>query len=71
MIELMTGKKSKKLLLLELLNDLKMIVVRVCGSCQSRCFFRLLVVPDSGKNKNHERLEYLESELARERNVLK
>jgi hypothetical protein len=38
--------------------------------CQSEWFlpikmlFKLLVVPDSGEDKNCERLEYLESELA-------
>jgi hypothetical protein len=32
--------------------------------------FKLLLVSDSGEDKNRERLEYLESELARERNVL-
>jgi hypothetical protein len=43
--------------------------------CQSmwllpiKMFFKQLVVPDSGKNKNHERLEYSESELAWKKRV--
>jgi hypothetical protein len=45
-------------------------VVNSYDGCQSVWFlpikmlYKLLVVPDSGEDKNSERLEYLESELA-------
>jgi hypothetical protein len=70
MIELMTSRESRKLLLLELLKDLKMTVVRsecVVLANEDIVSAPLLVVPDSS---DHERLEYSESELANERYVL-